>query len=87
MTMDLSLLLKETTFCLRKSRPGPLIHKYRKVLNIGRGRGAKVQNIGGLRGAKLKTDNIAKLRIELKCILLEILSNKIKGTYIKLVHL
>ena len=30
----------------------------------------------------LKTDNIAKLRIELKSILLEIPSNKIKGTYI-----
>ena len=30
----------------------------------------------------LKTDNIAKLRIELKSILLEILSNKIKGIYI-----
>ena len=30
----------------------------------------------------LKTDNIAKLRIELKRILLEIPSNKIKGTYI-----
>ena len=35
----------------------------------------------------LKTNNIAKLRIELKCTLLEIPSNKIKGTYIKLVHL
>ena len=35
----------------------------------------------------LKTDNIAKLRIELKSILLEIPSNKIKGTYNKLVHL
>ena len=36
----------------------------------------------------LKTDNIAyKLRIALKSILLEIPSNKIKGTYIKLVHL
>ena len=35
----------------------------------------------------LKTDNIAKLRIEIKSILLEIPSNKIKGTYIKLVHL
>ena len=35
----------------------------------------------------LKTDNIAKLRIELKSILLEIPSNKIKGTYIKLVYL
>ena len=35
----------------------------------------------------LKTDNIAKLRIELKSILLEIPSNKIKGTYIKLVLL
>ena len=34
----------------------------------------------------LKTDDIAKLRIELKSILLEIPSNKIKGTYIKLVH-
>ena len=30
----------------------------------------------------LKTDNIAKLRIELKSILLETPSNKIKGTYI-----
>ena len=35
----------------------------------------------------LKTDNIAKLIIKLKSILLEIPSNKIKGTYIKLVHL
>ena len=35
----------------------------------------------------LKTDNIANVRIELKSILLEILPNKIKGTYIKLVHL
>ena len=35
----------------------------------------------------LKTDNIAKLRIELKSILLEIPYNKIKGTKIKLVHL
>ena len=34
----------------------------------------------------LKTDSTAKLRIELKSILLEIPSNKIKGTYIKLVH-
>ena len=34
----------------------------------------------------LKTNNIAKLRIELKCILLEVPSNKIKGIYIKLVH-
>ena len=31
----------------------------------------------------LKYDNIAKLRIELKSILLEKPSNKIKGTYIK----
>ena len=30
----------------------------------------------------LKTDNIAKLRIEFKSIHLEILSNKIKGTYL-----
>ena len=35
----------------------------------------------------LKTDSIAKLRIEAKGILLEIPSNKIKGAYIKLVHL
>ena len=35
----------------------------------------------------LKTDNIANLRTELKSILLEIPSNKIKGTYIKLVHM
>ena len=35
----------------------------------------------------LKTDNIAKLRIELKSILLEIPSNKMKGTYIKWVYL
>ena len=35
----------------------------------------------------LKTDNIANLRIEFKSILLEILLNTIKGTYIKMVHL
>ena len=35
----------------------------------------------------LKTDDIAKLRIELKSILFEIPSNKIKDAYIKLVHL
>ena len=35
----------------------------------------------------LKTDNIAKFRIELKSILLEVHSSKIKGIYIKLVHL
>ena len=35
----------------------------------------------------LKTRNIAKVRIVLKSILLEIPSNKIKGTYIKLVLL
>ena len=34
----------------------------------------------------LRTDNVAKLRIELKGMLLQIPSNKIKGTYIKLVH-
>ena len=35
----------------------------------------------------LKTDNIAKkkIRIDLKSILLEISSNKMKGTYMKLV--
>ena len=32
----------------------------------------------------LKIDNIARFRIELKSILLEIPSNKIKGTYIKI---
>ena len=35
----------------------------------------------------LKTRNVAKERIELKSILLEISSNKMKGTYIKLVLL
>ena len=35
----------------------------------------------------LKTNSTAKLRIELKNALLEMHSNKIKGTYIKLVHL
>ena len=35
----------------------------------------------------LKIDNIAKLSLELKSILLEIPSNKRKGTYIKLVLL
>ena len=35
----------------------------------------------------LNSDHIAKLRIELKSILLEVPSNKIKGTYIKLVLL
>ena len=35
----------------------------------------------------LKTDNIAKLRIELKSKLLELPSNKTKGAYIELVVL
>ena len=35
----------------------------------------------------LETDNIEKLRIELKSLLLEIPSNKIKGTFIKLINL
>ena len=35
----------------------------------------------------LKTENTAKLRIELKSIPLEITSNKIQGTYITLVNL
>ena len=34
-----------------------------------------------------KTDSIANLRIQLKSLLLEMRSNKIKGTYIKFVHL
>ena len=69
----------------------------------GGGGGRKVQNIEGAKvfavciligvpapisaNLTLKTYNIAKLRIELIGILLEIPSNKIKGTYIKLVHL
>ena len=35
----------------------------------------------------IKNWGIAKLRIELKSILLEVPSNKIIGTYMKLVHL
>ena len=35
----------------------------------------------------IKTDNIAKSRIQLKSKVLEIPSNKINGTHIKLVHL
>ena len=90
-----------------------ILHRRRKVLNIGGGRGARFRILGGggARGDKLfagckligapapnhcqiiafltlKTDNIAKLKIEIiKSILLEIPSNKIKGTYVKLVHL
>ena len=80
---------------------GDLLHRRRKVLNIG-GEGGQVSEYwgggqvseywgggGGGAGYKLigtfftlKTDDIAKLRIELKSILLEIPSNKIKGTYI-----
>ena len=40
-----------------------------------------------IRFLTLKTDNIAKLRIELKSILLDIPSNKIKGTHIISLHL
>ena len=73
-----------------------------KILGEGRGEGARgaklfagCKLIGALAPNQrqiitfltLKTDNIAKLRIELKSIFLEIPSNKIKGTYIKLVHL
>ena len=57
-----------------------------KFQNIG---GGDKEGVGGGAGYKLigtfftlKTDDIAKLRIELKSILLEIPSNKIKGTYI-----
>ena len=73
-----------------------ILHRRRKVLNIGGRRGARFRILGGgARGAKLfagckligapapnqcqiiafltlKTDNIAKLRIEIKSILLEI---------------
>ena len=34
----------------------------------------------------LQTDDILTLRMKLEMIILEIRSNKIKGTYIKLVH-
>ena len=65
-----------------------------KVQNIGgRRTGGKLfagcKLIGALQVITfptLKTDHMAKLRIELKSILLEIPSNKIKGTYIKLVR-
>ena len=70
-----------------------------KVQNIGDwGGGSKLYDGCKLIGAPvlnqyqiitlliLKTDDIAKLRTEVKSILLEIPSNKIKGTYIKLVH-
>ena len=85
-----------------------ILHRRRKVLNIGGGGGGGgIRILGGggklsagrkLIGAPapnqcqiitfltLKTDDIAKLRKELKSFLLEIPSNKIKGTYIKLVH-
>ena len=89
-----------------------ILHRRRKVLNIGggggwRGQGSKYWRANGgphfllagqMIGAPapnqcqiitfliLKTDDIAKLRTELKSILLEIPSNKLKGTYIKLVH-
>ena len=68
-----------------------------KVLNIGGPRGTKLFASCKLIGVPapnqcqtitfltLQTDHIAKFRIELKSILLEITSNKIKGTYIKLV--
>ena len=67
---------------------------------LGRPRGAKLFAGCKLIGAPahnqcqiitfltLKTDNVAKVRtLELKSIFLEIPLNKIKGTYIKLVHL
>ena len=69
------------------------------MLNIGGGGGGKLSAGCKLIGAPapnqcqiitfltLKTDNIAKFRMELKSILLEIPSYKIKGTFIKLVLL
>ena len=65
--------------------------KVLNTLNTGGG-GGEVQNIGLIRAPPpnqykiitfftLKTNNIAKLRGELKSILLAISSNKIKGTY------
>ena len=60
----------------RVSNPGPLTYESGALPTALRGP-----------ALTLKTDYIAKLRIELKSILLEIPSNKIKGTYIKLVHL
>ena len=71
-----------------------IYHRRRKVLNIEGGwrrQGSEYLGGGGGGGPNfsldvtfrtLKTDNIAKLRIELKSILLEMHSNKIKGTYI-----
>ena len=47
------------------------------------GVGAKGGNVFAGGKLTLKTDDIAKLIIELKSMLLEITSNKIKGTYIK----
>ena len=70
-----------------------------KVKNIGGPRGAKLfAGFKLIRASEsnqcqiiafltLKTDNIAKVRIEIESILLEMPLNKIKGTYIKLVHL
>ena len=68
-----------------------------KVQNIGPGGGGAVgKRFAGCKligeppppiSATSNSDSIAKLRIVLKSILLEIPSNKIKGTYIKLVHL
>ena len=60
-------------------------HRRRKILNIG---GTRFRIFvgggggGGGAGGEGENDNVAKLRIELKSILLEIPSNKIKGTYI-----
>ena len=76
-----------------------ILHRRRKVLNTGGQEGDKLFPGCKLIGAPapsqcqtitfltLKTDHIAKLRTELKSILLEIPSYKIEGIYIKLVHL
>ena len=93
------MLIKEWAAAVKRQHKS---HRRRKALNIGWGGvqgGAKLFAGCKLIGAPapnqcqiitfltLKTDNIAKLRIELKSICSEISSNKIKGTYIKLVLL
>ena len=59
-------------------------HGRRKVLNIEEGGGTGPGGGGVITFLTLKTDNIAKLKIELKSILLEIPSNKIKVIYSKM---
>ena len=102
MHINLSVYEHQHTFYLQNLKIDALFHRRTKVLNIGGGVGGwGGSNFAGCKliGAPapnqcqiiiyltLKTDNIAKLILELKSILLKIPLNKIKGTYIKLVHL